>query len=36
MSPLPPQKIKSISSMATQVEMHNITFKNFRQTTEMG
>jgi hypothetical protein len=35
-SPLPPNKIKSIASMATGIEMHNITFKNFKQTTEMG
>jgi len=35
-SPLPPNKIMAISSMATQIEMHNITFKNFKQTTEMG
>lgn len=30
MSPLPPNKIKSIASMTTQVEMHNVTFKNFK------
>jgi hypothetical protein len=35
-SPLPPQKIKTIATMATQIEMHNITFKGFRSSTEQG
>lgn len=34
MSPLPPNKIKSIATMHTQMEMHNLTFKGFTQKTE--
>lgn len=32
-SPLPPQKVKSIATMATNVVLNNITFKGFRAST---
>ena len=29
-SPLPPHKIKGISSFGTKIEIYNVTFENFR------
>lgn len=36
MSPLPPHKVKSISSWGTRVELYRTHFINFKATTEMG
>lgn len=35
-SPLPPMKIKSISSFGTMVEIYNVEFHNFRPKTQQG
>jgi hypothetical protein len=35
-SPLPPQKLKSICSWKTKVELHRVEFINFRAETQMG